>query len=136
MLRGSSGNKRKPDEDGAGDYGNVYDDYDDDDDDLLFDPGLVMAPVSLNQDMFEDIQTEQHQSGLHGVIAKRQKNPVTAPPHAAKYEIIPSVPVKSEKHAMDSVCFHSQTALITFLWLNVTQGVTVPGLIDEEKQKL
>ena len=120
------------------------DEDDDEDDDLIFNPE---SSKFRNPDAFplheieEDDDNDNPRSNTNSLnikqsSLKKYKNPVTAPPHAAKFEVLPFVPVKSEKHWMDSICYHGQTALVTLLWMNVTHGVPGPGLIEEDRQRL
>lgn len=108
-------------------------------DELIFDPAF-MTPSRINPDDFEmdddDDQMILNASSLHGMVKNKLKNPITAPPSAAKYEIQPFVPVRTEKHVMDSACYFDQAALVTLLFAFVTQGVPVPGLLDEETQRM
>ena len=68
---------------------------------------------------------------LHGAV----ENPTTTH-QGPKFEVQRIVPVRSEKLLLDNVCYFKQQALMTLLYGHVTQGVKVPGLFDQDQQRL
>jgi hypothetical protein len=58
---------------------------------------------------------------------------------ALKMSIDPFVPradMRKESILVDDTCYHNQQALMTLLYAHVTQGIKVPGLFDQDTQRL
>jgi hypothetical protein len=115
-----------------------HDDEDEDDDDLLFDHHHAHHQTADTM-MFEEDEPISAMyidqvPLLHGPTSKNA-NASTAH-QGPKFEVQRIVPVRSEKLLLDNVCYFKQQALITLLYGHVTQGVKVPGLFDQDHQRL
>jgi len=102
---------------------------DDDDDDFLFaGPSHAADAVMFDED--------EPLSAMYIDQVPMQNGAPAKAPDGPKFEVQPIVPVRSEKLLLDNVCYFKQQALITLLYANVTQGVRVPGLFDQDQQRL
>ena len=116
-----------------------YDDDDEDDDEFLFDHNPHQQHMADTM-MFEEdepvsVMYIDQVPLLHGPTTLKD-NDASSAHQGPKFEVQRIVPVRSEKLLLDNVCYFKQQALITLLYGNVTQGVKVPGLFDQDQQRL
>lgn len=109
--------------------------YDDFDDNVPLEVNHESGRIDPDSVPLDDGQDEDvPYNFMHG-LKEGARNVITAPPQLAKYQVQPFVPVRSEKHVMDSVCYYQQQALITLVYASKTQGHRIPGLMDEATQR-
>lgn len=106
------------------------DDDEDDDDDFLFEHH---TPRHADVAMFEE---DEPLSAMYIDQVPLLHGPAPQAPQGPKFEVQRIAPVRSEKLLLDNVCYFKQQALMTLLYGNVTQGVRVPGLFDQDQQRL